>query len=268
MKALTSHLVTHANIEIGGAGGGLAHWRVGLFLLRILYVYVYVHVYVYVYVYLYNNSRSSLQRLWMRLGAGSSRSPATSSLLHRYGISSIKPSKIPPPARKSCSEHASKLLCLQKGCSGSASKLPGARKGCSGSALELPRARKGCSSNASELPKVEKAAPAVLGSCQKVEKAAPAVLRSCPELETTLLHRVRRRSTLENANQRDFGVTSRSKLIRNHVRRNCSNTRGSAPLHSVFLCSVPPYSVHVYARVHTSIYIYIYMYIHIYIYCP
>ena len=108
----------------------------------------------------------------------------------------------------------------------------------------------------SELPNVEKAPPAVLGSCQKVEKAAPAVLRSCPELETTLLHRVRRRSTLENANQRDFGVTSRSKLIRNHVRRNCSNTRGSAPLHSVFLCSVPPYSVHVYARVHTSIYIY------------
>ena len=151
--------------------------------------------------------------------------------LHRYGISSIKPSKIPTPARKSFSEHASKQLCLQKGCSGSASKLPGARKGCSGSALELPRVRKGCSGSASELP--------------KVEKAAPAVLRSCPELETTLLHRVRRRSTLENANQRDFGVTSRSKLIRNHVRRNCSNTRGSAPLHSVFLCSVPPYSVHV-----------------------
>ena len=199
-----------------------------------------------------------LRRVCTRLGHPRSRSTATSSLLHRYGISSIKPSKIPPLARKSCSEHASKLLCLRKGCSSSASKLPGARKGCSGSALELPRARKGCSGSASELSEVEKAAPAVLGSCQKVDKAAPAVHRSCPELETTFLKRVRNHAALENPVPCDFEATSRSKLIRNHVRRNCSKIRGAAPLHSVSLCSVPPYSVHGYARVHTSIYICMY----------
>ena len=152
------------------------------------------------FIHIYNEipvrASDGLGRL-RAFGHPRSRSTATSSLLHRYGISSIKPSKIPPLARKSCSEHASKLLCLQKGCSGSASKLPGTRKGCSGSVLELPRARKGCSGSASELSEVEKAAPAVLGSCQKVDKAAPAVHRSCPETETTFLHRVRRHSALE-----------------------------------------------------------------------
>ena len=136
----------------------------------------------------------------------------------------------------------------RKGCSGSALELPGARKGCSGSPLELPRARKGCSGSASELSEVEKAAPAVLGSCQKVDKGAPALRRSCPELETTFLNMVRNHAALENTVPCDFEATSRSKLIRHHVRENCSKIRGAAPLHSVSLCSVPPDSVHGYAR--------------------
>ena len=69
----------------------------------------------------------------------------------------------------------------------------------------------------------------------------------------------RSHSALENTCHSDFEATSRSKLIRNHVRSNCSKIRGSAPLHSVSLCSVPPSSVHGYARVHISIYIYISM---------
>ena len=191
-----------------------------------MYISAHTHTqYISIFKFAYSlTPRRTTSQDFARVSEPSLESTKTLVFLHRYGISSIKPSKIPPPARKSCSEHASKLLCVQKGCSGSAQEL-------------------------------QKAAPAELLSRQKVEKAAPAVLRSCPEAESTFLHRVRRHSALENTNQRDFGATSRSKLIQNHVRRYGSKMLGSAPLHSVSLNSVAPFSVHVYARF-TLVYIY------------
>ena len=154
---------------------------------------------------------------------------------------------------------ASKRLCCQQGC-------PAVLRSCQELEEAAPAVLRSCQRLEKAAPavlrscqKVEIAAPAPLRSCQKVETAAPAALRSCPELETTFLKGVRNHAALENTVTRYFEATSRSKSIRNHVRRNCSNIRVSAPLHSVSLCSVPPYSVHVYARVHTSIYIYIYI---------
>ena len=110
-------------------------------------------IYIYIQICIqFNTTSQDPSQDFARVSEPSLESTKTLVFLHRYGISSIKPSKIPPPARKSCSEHASKLLCLRKGCSGSASELPGARKGCSGNASEPPEGRKGCSGSASELP--------------------------------------------------------------------------------------------------------------------
>ena len=121
------------------------------------------------------------------------------------------------------------------------------------------------------------AAPAMLRSCRKVERVVPAVLGSCQKVEKLLrqcigtaqsskLHfprGVRNRAACESTITMNFEPASRSKSIRNHVRRNCSKMLGSAPLHSVSLKSVPPFSVNGYARF-TLVYI-LYIYIHIHL---
>ena len=135
---------------------------------------------------------------------------------------------------------------LDKCRSGKASKLLCARNHCPSVPSRLLCARNRCSSMPSRLLRLDK--------CRSGRASKLLCARNhCSRVPSRLLQRSK--SMFERA----FEATVRSKSL---YEESCARPqRRSAPLRSA-----PLHSVHVYARVHTSIYIYVYIHVYTYIY--